>query len=346
MDHSTGSTFFFPLRSNIGYFDEIDGYLSLIDRIKQASLLYDHLFFEAGVYDSVVYEQGVYEFWHPPVNIDIEELEHDRLAHQPTGGESALYVQLPGQSEMFSLVSGPVVRRLRSEFHTTLYKIHSDHIPWIHVEPLELTKEGEDIVKNMQGEFRDYITSTQPDTNKWLAGKIAFNLGRDLLISSDMRSSASINSSFAPIVATKARYSPAPLLTALEVSVPNFTELSWEDIDIIRNLPSLVEFRKKMYEIELSARLGADIHNEEGEYSLKYRLLQAFNKELTKELREYQPKTAETVGNIGIDIAFELIGQMIPGAGLIRSALTESVKWASAERSWITAFLRMQGPTE
>src|SRR6266536_3587599 len=62
----TESVFFFPLRSNVGYFDTPQEYLSLIGRIKQASLLYDYLVFEEGIYTATVWDSGVFDYWMPP----------------------------------------------------------------------------------------------------------------------------------------------------------------------------------------------------------------------------------------------------------------------------------------
>src|SRR3954465_13832233 len=52
------STFLFPLRSNVNFFDTPNGYLSLIGRIKQASLLFDRLLFERGIYISSITNRG------------------------------------------------------------------------------------------------------------------------------------------------------------------------------------------------------------------------------------------------------------------------------------------------
>jgi hypothetical protein len=61
------STFFFPLRTNVGFFDAPENYLSLTERIKQASLLYDRLLFESGIYIVTVLPTGQNEFCSQPM---------------------------------------------------------------------------------------------------------------------------------------------------------------------------------------------------------------------------------------------------------------------------------------
>jgi hypothetical protein len=86
--------FFFPLRTNVGYFDTPDGYLSLIERIKQASLLYDRLVFEGGVFEATITEKGITNTWQPPSQVNVQRLRRQWDSFRPTGGNAALYIRL------------------------------------------------------------------------------------------------------------------------------------------------------------------------------------------------------------------------------------------------------------
>src|ERR1044072_4356950 len=54
----SSSTFFFPLRTNVQYFDTAEARLKLEERVKQASLLHDKLLFEGGLYTASSWEEG------------------------------------------------------------------------------------------------------------------------------------------------------------------------------------------------------------------------------------------------------------------------------------------------
>src|SRR5438105_39691 len=103
------STFFFPLRTNVHYFDSPEQQLALTERVKQASLLYENLLFEGGMYDAVVWkdeERGggpSFDMHIPPQDITDEFLKG--YQHKPTGGEAHVLI------DQYVFAAGEVDRR-------------------------------------------------------------------------------------------------------------------------------------------------------------------------------------------------------------------------------------------
>lgn len=73
------NTFFFPLRTNVQYFDSPETRLSLEERVKQASLLFENLLFEEGMYHATVWEREgggpSFDMWYPPHFLDLDKLD-------------------------------------------------------------------------------------------------------------------------------------------------------------------------------------------------------------------------------------------------------------------------------
>src|SRR5262245_53921143 len=101
------STFFFPLRANAGYFDSPNDSLFLMERIKQASLLYDRLVFEKGEFMAIVSERGFFEVRDRNRGLDSDSLV-DRETFEPTGGE-ALVEFSTDETQFVPFLSGPVI---------------------------------------------------------------------------------------------------------------------------------------------------------------------------------------------------------------------------------------------
>jgi hypothetical protein len=69
---------YFPMRSNIDFFEKKSNQLDLIAKIKQSILLYDNLHFDAGAYTISCGDNGSFDWWYPPdqintINLDVPE---------------------------------------------------------------------------------------------------------------------------------------------------------------------------------------------------------------------------------------------------------------------------------
>jgi hypothetical protein len=337
------STFFFPLRTNVEYFASPQGYLTLLERIKQASILYDTLIFEDGMYVATVGEMGSFDLRIPPQDVTEEKLN---VEFEPTGGEH--FVSWKGQV----VLSGPVERRFRSEFYSVLRDLEAERLPWMKMATFALSPDGKRLADRLREEDERNPSIVLPEAGHFLRAKILANLNSDLVLIASLRTAASIDPLYAPILQQKTtsdqRMQPAPGFLALQVAMPNFASVPWETIVQLREKPALVEFRKKMTSIETMAR-SALPEGEVGE--LKYQILQTISEELLQEIAHLLPKPSKVVGDVMLDLVLDLMAGLLSvssqfpvpvGAAVAGfQGIAEMVK---ANRSWITAFLRLRDP--
>jgi hypothetical protein len=78
----------FPLRSNVHYFDQVEPRLGLEGRVKQMALLADVVAFEPGALTVTVSEHGMASFWIPPRDLSLEELRARRGDPVTVSGEN------------------------------------------------------------------------------------------------------------------------------------------------------------------------------------------------------------------------------------------------------------------
>lgn len=71
---------YFPLRSNIGWFQNIDLQREITNRVKQALLFYDELIIEDGTFEAEIVDNGGFYPYHPPGSLSSEyrTIEYER----------------------------------------------------------------------------------------------------------------------------------------------------------------------------------------------------------------------------------------------------------------------------
>jgi len=199
-DPSYSNTFFFPLRTNVQYFDSQETQLKLEERIKQAALLHDNLLFEAGTYHATVWEREgggpSFDMWYPPSSSDLDPLED---SFQPTGGQPVLLL------DSFVFASGPAERQFRAQFHSLLRKFNAADLPWIKTEPFGLPNDIDNYVKQLGRDDEKLVQRLIPQASRFLRAKISYNLNRDLVVSGCLRVATSLDDLFSPLVHEKAR---------------------------------------------------------------------------------------------------------------------------------------------
>jgi hypothetical protein len=241
---------------------------------------------------------------------------------------------------MYPLFSGPVIRRFRAEFHSILEELEADDLPWIENQTFELTDKGKTEAKQIRQQFESSFDHVLPETPRRLKKQMLDDISKDLAITLSMRSAASISSNYIPLVYSQAQVAAAPMFAALQVVIPNLSHLPWAEIVKIRESESLRHFREKLWliETEVQMLLGEE---DTDEHSYRMALAQRFIEELSAETRESFPKKQEAIGNVLLDLAFGLIP--IPLISTAMTALREGPKFDKAQRSWVAAFLKLQG---
>ncbi len=107
---------FFPLKSNIGWFQSPDLLKDMTNRVKLALLLYDELIIEDGTFEGQVLEGGGSNFYHPPGSLPVESrnIEYERDI-KPT--EYALSLSEEGSSTRHTFLDGNTVVRFKIDYY-------------------------------------------------------------------------------------------------------------------------------------------------------------------------------------------------------------------------------------
>jgi hypothetical protein len=337
------SVYYFPLRTNIGFFDEPTGYLSLMERIKQAALLYDQLIFEPGVYQGQVHTTGVFDGWIPLSHIDPEIVEGMKAGHKPTGGDGFVGIERE-DGTIHPIFSGDVLRRFFCEFHSTLQSLNADQLPWIEVERYTLINDGDKIAKTFKKHLQKHITGYSDD-EYWLYDKIFDNLSNDLVLASEMGVSASINAFYLPLLSRVegVTLAAAPGSAAFQLLVPDVSHLSWEAIVSLREEESLIAFRKKLREFEAHAQ-AAIAAGEFAEAEHEKALAQAVFDEMFREFMAHHPTDAGFARDVAFDLALGAIP--IPVVGSLLAAGRAAHELVEGRRSWRATFLKLRKPRD
>jgi hypothetical protein len=334
---NSSSTFFLPLRTNVQYFDSAEARLKLEERVKQASLLHDKLLFEGGVYTASAWEEHggkVFDMWYPPESFDLDDIARDDEKFQPTGGEP--YVKF----DNYVFASGKAERQFRAQFHVLLHKMGADRLPWVDVQVFQAPSELDNDIKSLARDDHELVAAHISASSR-LRDKIAYNLNRDLVLASQLQVAASIDDMFNPLVHGKAErdhaIQPALGFSTLEVAVPNWSSLQWEEVFELREHPSLVEFRKKMVTIE---RMAKEAVAQNAHRDLRYEISQIITDEVSDELHSLR----QTPQGVVRDVVMDLLTSPLTGISTLITAIRGDLQLQAQENSWTTAFFKLRKP--
>jgi hypothetical protein len=334
------SRFFFPLRTNVDYFRSETHYLDLITRVKQSLLLFDELVFQAGVYWSVVGSKGVVDLirpFNPMIDKKIKYSDENTAPHfflriRPSDASP--------DTPFTSLLSSDKEVEYQSQFHYLVDEIRSYGIEDAIIGQYDIT----DPVKKLAKEFTKIdkdILAYDPG-NDFLRDKIIENLNKDLLLMSALDLPASIDGLHAPLLAEKTiqntTISPVPGFYSLDTIVPYVGNLAWEEIADLRQEPSLVEFRKRMVQVEEDVRSAI---GEAPEEELREGILSLHQDGLLEEISTLVPQKDKIIKNVVLEIA----GNVIPPLGITKSVLEaydDTKNYFEYKRSWLAMLMRIQ----
>lgn len=113
--------------------------------------------------------------------------------------------------------------------------------------------------------------------------------------------------------------------------VGKFENKFWQ----LREHPSLVEFRKKMIDVERVAREAASRNDVP---DLRYEISRIITDELSEELFN----TRTTPDKLAFDIAIDLLAGSIPGISTVITAFRGDEKSRKENLSWTTTFFKLQ----
>jgi hypothetical protein len=239
----------FPLRSNIAYFDT-SGELDIKSRVKQMALLADEVWFEPGMMEITQAPHGVLEWWTPPDQLSeerIRDLRAASIAGQPIeirfGIPSAQGVPSKWEDSQ-AIITGDIGRSFVAEYHLLAQESGLDDVPWVAWPDLT-----DDFVH--QRDFPKVVESVLLD------GHLRKGLNRDLAVSAAFQTPAAIDELHRPILEFKTGGAQQGVeggavsgTEALHLWAPNFTDLPWKRIIELHDHDAIGEFRAKLAEAE------------------------------------------------------------------------------------------------
>jgi hypothetical protein len=310
----------FPLRSNIAYFETTGPSLDIEARVKQMAMLSDELLFEPGVLDVTISDEGSWDMHSPLGQLSEEDIRERRrvvTAGEPVGffigPESAPGVPAPSES-MHQVIGGKLARSFVAEYHLLAQEGGLADQPWVHfgVPIPELEAVAKEITRDLERKaFFEKRQMPALSENRWLDDYLRKGLNVDIGRGAALEMPVMLDQLHAPILQWRAEHAearqrpePVPGAEALHLWAPNFTELEWKDIITLHDHDAIGEFRQKLVEAESTVAGLADPERQIALKDIGYQAaLDSRRSETTKWL------------DFGIDLAAGAVVDLVPYGG-------------------------------
>jgi hypothetical protein len=345
----------FPLRSNIGYFEGPARSLDLEARIKETALLAEELVFEFGLLGVTVTEGGMWSFWTPPSQLSENEIVRRREATKK--GERVSFAIGPESSPgvpaepsvMHTMITGSLQQAFVAEYHLLLRDSGLDRVSWVKwaVPPQEAVQAAKSLAQRQNSaELIGSSYSKLPliSENRFLDNHLKKDLNFDLALGSLMGTPVAIDELRRPMLKHRIsepdpphRRQRPPGILALYALAPNFTALPWPDIIALHEDDAIGAFRAKMVELEYEV---ADRPEEEWEEAIRELGLDEAIAKVNKRLGN--PK------NIAADVAIDLAAGSFPGLSqtvTLTKGIAKAQKTREERRNeWMAVLMALRSP--
>lgn len=345
---------FFPLKSNIGWFQSYNLQKDMTNRVKLALLLYDELLIEDGTFEGQVLERGGSNFYHPPGSLPPESrnIEYERDI-KPT--KYALSLSEEGSSTYHTFLHGNTIERFKIDYYNIFNEIDIESYDFIEfgvIDKTNIPKEAETLIK--QTSWHDQMLFKDFEENKFLRNLVIDNLNYDLVTSILLESAIILDPKHQELLRQKCKI-PGDVLkflpskedevikNLLTISVPNFEELSLQSVLDLREDELWKDFRKFVGCISNNITENPEIllDSEELQSQVKTAIIQ----ELMKDIEKRYPS-----GNdLAIDLALG-VTSLIPTFGILPTTVSagNSIRKYFQQRSgWIAFLMKMKSkPTK
>ena len=325
---STDNRVFFPLRSNIGWFQSPNLKTDMTNRVKEAILIYDDIFIEDGTFEAKVFAPhiapGAPSFYYPPgfIPTDKRAIEYQRDI-EPT--VATIGITLDGGTPV-TLYHGQCNR-----FKIDYYEIFKDleiadfeFIKFLVLQnDFDLPCDAKDLIERQSKIDKDLFEDINPD--KALRNLLIDNINHDIVASIWLSSAVALDPSHYEILERKCneihhgfKLSSNPTTTAikklLDIPAPDFSRITMKEILEMRNDKKWENFRRYVTRTVSAMKDDPEIYSNSD--ALEKMLHYEFERELLRECEKVIPGKHALV----IDIALGLIG-VIPGLGTVATAL-------------------------
>lgn len=336
------STIYFPLSTNVHYWDLEELDLSLESRIKLSALLYEEVIFEDGGYTAFIGPELSVEFRIPDLDQVPDNYFEEEL--QQTGGEFAIEFN----SVMFE---SKAQRRYQLSFRKMLEEKELISEPWVKFAHVGFTEKGKAQLKQYTDKEIKSFFDGKKETY-FLQSHIIKSIYHDWILGMvnrwDVNFDHNHERNFRKIISFQEdNLSVAPI--DFEVAFPRLPDLEivpWEKIIEIRESSASTEFRKYISKVSRESRqaflAGEDTN------SIRYHLMELRDDQLIQELENQISTEKKTGVEIGVTLLL-LVGGFIPGISNILNVVSgvkdiiEPLKdFSDDQKSLGAAFIRKQ----
>lgn len=335
-------TIWFPLRSNIAYFEGgSSDHVRLEERIKQACILADEVMFEPGGIDVVVAEDALLVM---PFDVAaMEDAEIEALRSSARAGVPFVFRMAPAQDDVlqpeeasgFSL-GGDRERGFFAEYHLLLRETGLEHAPWVRMGRPGPTTEAQARLLAAQFDASDRDAGALPALadNEFLNAQLRKDLNADLAASAVMRVAVAVDPLREPLLRRSGASDEAGA-TALRVLVPDFTRVPWKELTALHDHDAIGAFRAKLAEAEEAAA-------EQVTESDQRAAISSFGlDELARRAEGTLPSKWKSVGRVAAGASLDLMVGSFPIATAV-AGVAEYATYRRDQLDWTTVLLRLK----
>lgn len=337
----------FPLRSNVAYFETTGPRLDLTGRVKEMALLAEELFFEPGFLDVNVTEHGLSSWWLPPGTLTEEEIRNRRTAQRGgrffVGFAAQEGPGLPAEAPTHAVVDGPLQQGFFAEYELSLREWGLEDVGWVNLGgiPEEADAAANEIARaedRAEWPGRDLPKLSE---NDFLDGRLKQDLNLDLARGAVMRTPVVVDELHGPMLEHKTQSRSrfegreVPGSSALKAWVPAFHAVPWKDIVALHDHDAIGAFRAKLIEVEDAV---VDLPEQDRPAALKDIGLD----ELAKKVRELIPTRGRVAVEVGTNLLLDLLSTGVPFLGTGVAGLKGIAELQRQQTEWTAILLSLR----
>jgi hypothetical protein len=325
-------TLLIPLRSNAMWFATPDHRLELERRLKSALVMHDNLVFQDGRYRVTVWEDGTMDWLVPPRAIpgDRSEIHY----HEP-GGRTVMQVR--GDGDVWHpLFHGDTLESLEVDFYPILQEAGLLGEDYVRLEFFHPTEEVKARLQDAAAaDRRDQELMAAVDVEGFRRKPLVEALHFDSTLALELRCPFLTDARVGGFIAAKSRrvvtatlqrdLRPAILDIAMQLVLPDFASLSWEQVARVRNSGAGLDLRRHLssaaHEISVAA---AEIDDPR---ELTIIIQRHYLQELTAQIRGESPTVSKAIANFAANL--------LPGVGTFVGTAADISRLVEHRNSWV-----------
>lgn len=330
-----GNNIYFPIRSNAGWFKNIETVKQLEAKLKIAVFCFDRVILENDRYELEVTAQGALEL------PGYARTFSDRVLRFNEGGETSFSIgelDDEGNSKgMTPLISGKTLASYHADFVPVLKPyglMEADCFGWVS-KPL-----SEDLI----AKTREVARAERDDLEFWESlpfeefekGYVASNYYHDMAriatgfkipMSLDRRVTEFIRRKDARLLRVASDVMPPIYEAALFDGMPDVSQLSWVELLQVRESPAAIGFREIM--VRVRASVLHELCNLKSQKDVTLLASDFLRQEIIEELSQIKPTLPS--------IIFNIVLNLVPFGNAVSGSI-DVFEYFKSQRSWVTLF--------